>query len=245
MAPSRHDWKIVDWDVKPQHNQPTTWAVRLTRWAYSIPLLRRPLSSSFSLSSSSSSTMFKHLLLWNRFANQSQILCGASLVQVTWPRWPPCPYMIKTFKNLLLQNQKSYGLETWHVALGTQALQSLYKWWPWVDLDLFYGKVKLGRLYVWMGKTVIKSFNGEKLAAKDYIDWIILLMKNIWPKGVVCPCPRAIYLYMTTIFKHLLHWNRLANQSQILCGASLGRGNKSLYKWSRSHDQDGRHAHIW
>ena len=26
MAPSRHDWKIVDWDVKPQHNQPTTCA---------------------------------------------------------------------------------------------------------------------------------------------------------------------------------------------------------------------------
>ena len=23
MAPSRHDWKIVDRDVKPQHNQPT------------------------------------------------------------------------------------------------------------------------------------------------------------------------------------------------------------------------------
>ena len=22
MAPSRHDWKIVDWDVQPQHNQP-------------------------------------------------------------------------------------------------------------------------------------------------------------------------------------------------------------------------------
>ena len=22
MAPSRHDWTIVDWDVKPQHNQP-------------------------------------------------------------------------------------------------------------------------------------------------------------------------------------------------------------------------------
>ena len=26
MAPSRHDWKIVDWDVKPQHNQPTAHA---------------------------------------------------------------------------------------------------------------------------------------------------------------------------------------------------------------------------
>ena len=23
------------------------------------------------------------------------------------------------------------------------------------------------------------------------------------------------------------------------------QGGKSLYKWSRSHDQDGRHAHIW
>ena len=34
-------------------------------------------------------------------------------------------------------------------------------------------------------------------------------------------------------------------KSQILCGAPLGRGNESLYKWSRSHDQDGRHAHIW
>ena len=30
--------------------------------------------------------------------------------------------MVKTFKNLLLQNQKTFDLETWHVALGTQAL---------------------------------------------------------------------------------------------------------------------------
>ena len=27
MAPSRHDWKIVDWDFKPQHNQPKSWDV--------------------------------------------------------------------------------------------------------------------------------------------------------------------------------------------------------------------------
>ena len=37
------------------------------------------------------------------------------------------PIYGKTFKNLLLQNKQSYGLETWHVALGAQALQSLYK----------------------------------------------------------------------------------------------------------------------
>ena len=54
---------------------------------------------------------------------------------------PPCPWeggtkvyisgpghmtKVKTFKNLL-QNQKSCYLETWHVASGTQVLQSLYK----------------------------------------------------------------------------------------------------------------------
>ena len=44
-------------------------------------------------------------------------------------------------------------------------------------------------------------------------------------------------------FKDLLLWNRLPNQSQTSCGASWGKGNKSLYKWSRSHDQDGRHGY--
>ena len=30
--------------------------------------------------------------------------------------------MVKTLKNLLLENQKSYDLKTWHVASGTQAV---------------------------------------------------------------------------------------------------------------------------
>ena len=35
MAPSRHDWKIVDWDVKPQHNQqPTPTTHELTGLVY-------------------------------------------------------------------------------------------------------------------------------------------------------------------------------------------------------------------
>ena len=49
----------------------------------------------------------------------------------------------------------------------------------------------------------------------------------------------------STMLKHLLLRNRLADQSQILCGASLGRGNEILFAPSGSHDQDGRHAHIW
>ena len=58
------------------------------------------------------------------------------------------PIYGKTFKNLLLQNHKSYDLETGHVAFGSLALQSLCKWWAWVDLGLFYSKVNFGRLYV-------------------------------------------------------------------------------------------------
>ena len=34
--------------------------------------------------------------------------------------------MTGALKNLLLQNHKSYDLETWHVASGTQVLQSFY-----------------------------------------------------------------------------------------------------------------------
>ena len=48
----------------------------------------------------------------------------------------------------------------------------------------------------------------------------------------------------STMLKDLLLRNRWSDQSQILCGASLGRGNDILFAASGSHDQDGRHTHI-
>ena len=54
----------------------------------------------------------------------------------------PMPiYGKKPFKNLPLWNDFH---KTWYVALVTPAHHNLFKWWPWVDLDLFYGKVKFG-----------------------------------------------------------------------------------------------------
>ena len=47
------------------------------------------------------------------------------------------------------------------------------------------------------------------------------------------------------VIKFLLLRNCLADWSQILCGASMGWENESLYNWSKAYDQDGRHAHIW
>ena len=52
----------------------------------------------------------------------------------------------------LLQNQKADDLETWCAASGAWVLPSLFKWWPWVDLDLLYGKVKFGLLCFCTGK---------------------------------------------------------------------------------------------
>ena len=50
-----------------------------------------------------------------------------------------------TFQNLLLQNRWTDGHDTWYVAFRTQVLPRLFKLWPWVDLDLFYGKVKYAK----------------------------------------------------------------------------------------------------
>ena len=44
----------------------------------------------------------------------------------------------------LLRNRQADFHETWYIASDTPAYHSLYKWWLWSDLDLFYGKVKFG-----------------------------------------------------------------------------------------------------
>ena len=49
-------------------------------------------------------------------------------------------------------HQKADDLETWYAASGARVLPSLFKWCPWVDLDLFYGKVKFDPLCFSMGK---------------------------------------------------------------------------------------------
>ena len=70
---------------------------------------------------------FKWLLLWSLWASVAQIsfwsLPGAGkwkiakMVVVHWPRWPPYLYIVKTFKNLLLQNQGCLVAEPLHKSL--------------------------------------------------------------------------------------------------------------------------------
>ena len=80
---------------------------------------------------------FKVFLIWDRFTNERHIYveplwekgtsnCKISLV--TWPKWPPCPYMVKTPRtqiNMILK----LACSIWD--------SSSTKWWPWFNLDLF------------------------------------------------------------------------------------------------------------
>ena len=77
---------------------------------------------------------------------------------------------------------------------------------------------------------------------------IVIRLWLIWCFIVSSPEPNAHWVGLrrpsSTLFKHLLrnHW---ADWSQISFGVSMGWDNESLFKWSWSHDQDGRHSHIW
>ena len=58
----------------------------------------------------------------------------AKMVAVHCPRWPPRPYMVKTFKNLLLQNRECLGAEPLQELLGTGGLPTLLKELSYVDV---------------------------------------------------------------------------------------------------------------
>ena len=57
-----------------------------------------------------------------------------------------------SLKNLLLQSQWADCNWTWYEAFGALVYLSWFKLWPCVDLDLFYDKVKFGRLGFCTGK---------------------------------------------------------------------------------------------
>ena len=55
-------------------------------------------------------------------------------------------------KYLKISSSPKPKAENWYAASGPQVLPSLFKLCPWIDLDLFYGKVKFGPVCVCMGK---------------------------------------------------------------------------------------------
>ena len=160
--------------------------------------------------------------VWNLIGmGKRKFVCA---VWVTWPKWPPHPYMVKPVKNLL-RNQRANDLGAWYAALGTWAQQSLFKWWPWVDLftersnllPLYSGKMSESHLNLQQMTRVTKGWSWykiltprgclplslaiymyksmKKLATNVQSDKAFLLTSEFCPQGVVCPSPGYIYMY--------------------------------------------------
>ena len=130
----------------------------------------------------------------------------AKMVVVHWPIWPPCPYMVKTFRNLL-QNRGSLGAESLHKSSGTESLPKLLKWLSYIVIWHFYGEVKFASLCICMGTIHLYGKNVEnfkrlllwslwanvaQISCGASLGWAKMVAVH-WPRWLPCP-------YMVKIF---------------------------------------------
>ena len=111
----------------------------------------------------SSVHIFKDLLRRNRSANQSQISCGASLGRGNESSSRHSGHMTKLAATLIYGTTPSKiffsgtdGPISTKLGMWRRELKPIIvcsKWWPWVDLNRIYGKVKFGN----MGFSTAKS----------------------------------------------------------------------------------------
>ena len=143
----------------------------------------------------------------------------AKIVAVRWPRWPPCPYMVKTFKNLLLQNRECLEAESSHKPSGTRGLPKMLKELLYIDIWPFLrqGQVCFP-LHLYESHTFewenCWEFQSTSLKPPSQIcsDFILSLIRSgerkiakmvavYWPRWPPCP-------YMVKPFVNLLFQNR-------------------------------------
>ena len=108
----------------------------------------------------------------------------AKMVAVDWPRWPPCHYMVKPFKNLLLQNRGCLGAESLHKPSGTGGLPKLLKWWSYIIVWPFYGEVKFASVCICMGPVHLYGKNVENFKR--------LLLWSLWANVAQISCGASL-----------------------------------------------------
>ena len=67
--------------------------------------------------------------------------------------------------------------------------------WPWPILP----QGQIGSYMCLNGENFYKVINWEKLAVNDQFDRKFMFLTKKCSKGVVCPCPWTIYIFMTII----------------------------------------------
>ena len=112
-------------------------------------------------------------------------------VYVTWPRWPPRPYMVKTLQKSSSSEPKSQwpcDLVCSIGALGPIIVCSNDD--PRLTLTYFAARSNLvSCAFIIMGKTVRKSFNGRNFQQMTRVTKGLCLYKNSDPKGLSAPAP--------------------------------------------------------
>ena len=94
------------------------------------------------------------------------------------------------------------------------------------------------------GKLLQSHLMEENLQLKTILIKNTVNEKNLTPGGCLPLSSGYIHVYYH-YYQTSSSLKPLGQSKQILCGASLGSRKESLYKWYRSHDQDGRHAYLW
>ena len=104
------------------------------RWAISIPMTQSSVRpSTFSNISSETLGQLNSNFKWRLLRMGEQKF--AQMVLVTWPRWPPCPYMVKTLQ--ISTSQKPEGRWPWDLVCSigdvgpTKFVQMMVLGWPW------------------------------------------------------------------------------------------------------------------
>ena len=115
-------------------------------------------------------------------------------VHVTWPKWPPCPYMVKIFfygtkRPMTLKLGMHHRMLKYYQVCSNDNLG-----WTWPilwqgqiwSLMLLYGK----KIKQWILSETIVVYD-LKLATDDRSDKKFLLSSKLCPLGTVCPLPRG------------------------------------------------------
>ena len=127
---------------------------------------------------------------------------------------------------------------------STKVVQIMTLGWPWPILRqgqiwsnrLFYGK---SENYLFFGTYCsLGSQSCLKHSAKwvNEVEWVSKVKVILWPWSKVT---------QISMLKLVFPQNSRAIWNQSLHESLRGSRNENLYKWVRSHDQHGRHAHIW
>ena len=114
------------------------------------------------------------------------------MIQVTWPRWPPCLYMVKKSSSPEPKARWPWNLLcSIRCSSTTKFIQMMTLGWPWPilwqgqiwSLMLLYGKT------MDFSETIVVY--DLKLAIDDRSDKRFLLTSKLCLLGAVCPMPRG------------------------------------------------------